>query len=87
MSRVNSLTYEETAWLTNKHSPELRLIANIRRERPTKTRIFLAKITKFETPINAQQQLNNRSFWVFSKEMLNNLGTLKAFVRSYKVQL
>ena len=34
---------------------------NVRRERPTKTRIFRAEITKFETPINVQQQVNNRS--------------------------
>jgi len=36
-------------------------VDNMPRERPTKTRIFCAKITKFETPINAQQQINNRS--------------------------
>ena len=45
-------------------------VDNMRRERPTKARIFCAKITKFETPINAQQQINNRSLPEFSIEML-----------------
>ena len=45
-------------------------VDNMRRERPTKTRIFRPEITKFETPINAQQQINNRSLWEFFIEML-----------------
>ena len=36
-------------------------VDNMQRERPTKTRIIRAEITKFETLINAQQQINNRS--------------------------
>ena len=32
-------------------------VDNMQRERPTKTRIFRAEITKFETPINTQQQV------------------------------
>ena len=36
-------------------------VDNMQRERPTKARIFHAEITKFEIPINAQQQINNRS--------------------------
>ena len=45
-------------------------VDNMRRERPTKTRIFRAEITKFETPIKAQQQINNRSLREFSIETL-----------------
>jgi len=36
-------------------------VDNMQRERPTKSRNFCAEITKFETLINAQQQINNRS--------------------------
>jgi len=36
-------------------------VNNMQRERSTKTRIFCAKITKFKTLINAQQQIKDRS--------------------------
>ena len=45
-------------------------VDNMQRERATKTRIFRAEITKFETPINAQQQVNSRSLREFSIETL-----------------
>jgi len=45
-------------------------VDHMRRERPTKTRIFHAKITKFKTPINTQQQINIKSLRVFSIETL-----------------
>ena len=45
-------------------------VDNMQRERPTKTRIFCAEITKFETLINVQQQINNRSLWEFSIETI-----------------
>ena len=63
VSRANALTYMA-------HQQVLTAIEidNIRRERPTKTSIFRAEITKFETPINTQQQINNRSLQVFSTE-------------------
>ena len=48
-------------------------VDNMQRERPTKTRIFRAEITKFETFINAQQQIKNRSLQVFSVETLQLL--------------
>ena len=46
-------------------------VDNMQRERPTKTRIFCTEITKFETPINAQQQLSKMS------KILNKKGTKK----------
>ena len=45
-------------------------VDNMQKERPTKTRIFRAEITKFETPINVQQQINNRNWREFSIEMI-----------------
>ena len=45
-------------------------VDNMQWERPTKTRIFRAKIAKFETLINVQQQINNRSLREFSIEMI-----------------
>ena len=45
-------------------------VDNMQRERPTKNRIFHTEIMKFETPINAQQQINNRSLQEFSIETL-----------------
>jgi len=43
---------------------------NMQRERPIKTRIFRAEITKFETVINAQQQINNKKLREFSIETI-----------------
>ena len=48
-------------------------VDNMQRERPTKTRIFHAKIAKFETLINAQQQINNRSLRESSIETIQLL--------------
>ena len=62
--------YEETTWPTNKYSPGNE-VDYMRRERPTKTRIFIAEITKFETPVYAQQQINNRNLRIFSKTFIN----------------
>ena len=45
-------------------------VINMRRERPTKTRIFCAEIAKFETLINAQQHINNRNWREFSIETI-----------------
>ena len=45
-------------------------VDNMQRERPAKARIFRAEITQFKTPINAQQQINNKSLRVFSIEPL-----------------
>ena len=64
-------------------------VDNMWRERPTKTRIFRAEIMKFETPINAQQQINNRSLREFSIELLQlpQQPVNAVNVRSYKAQL
>ena len=45
-------------------------VDNMRRERPTKTRIFHGEIMKFKTLINTQQQINNRSLWKSSIETI-----------------
>jgi len=48
-------------------------VDNMRRGRPTKTRIYCAEITKFEILINAQQQINNRSLRESSIETIRLL--------------
>jgi len=66
MSRDNRSTYKETIWLTNKYSPELKLII-CKGKGQQKPESFIPKLTKFETPINAQQQINSRSLLTTSE--------------------